>query len=158
MKIELWVVGKTTFSYLDEGIELYAKRIKKYNPFDVVFIPDVKAANNTPVALLKIKEAENILKRLQPEDYLVVLDENGKAYSSTSFAIFLEKSFLRHDKKKIVFLVGGAFGFAEEIYTQAVAKLSLSPMTFSHQIIRLLFLEQLYRAFSIIHNEPYHNP
>ena len=143
MKIELWVVGKTTFSYLDEGIELYAKRIKKYNPFDVVFIPDVKAANNTPVALLKIKEAENILKRLQPEDYLVVLDENGKAYSSTSFAIFL---------------VGGAFGFAEEIYTQAVAKLSLSPMTFSHQIIRLLFLEQLYRAFSIIHNEPYHNP
>jgi 23S rRNA (pseudouridine1915-N3)-methyltransferase len=155
MKIELWVVGKTAFKYLEEGIALYEKRLKHYTTFELVVLPDVK---NPPLSTdaLKTKEGELILNRLTKDDVLVLLDENGKQQTSMEFSKFIENQQI-NATKRVVFQIGGAFGFSEAVYNRANFKLSLSKMTFSHQMIRLFFVEQLYRGFSIIRGEKYHN-
>jgi 23S rRNA (pseudouridine1915-N3)-methyltransferase len=156
MKIELWLVGKTSFAYLKEGMEIYQKRLKHYIPFDVNIIPDIKKAKNLSSNQLKQKEGEAILSKLKKEDFLILLDERGKHLTSVEFARFMEQK-LQLSHKRIVFLVGGAYGFSEELYNRSNSKLSLSKMTFSHQMIRLFVLEQLYRAMTIMRGEPYHN-
>lgn len=156
MKIECWMVGKTSFNYLNDGIAIYEKRIQRYNPFQWQTIPDIKNAKSLRPAQLKEKEGLAILDKINKEDFLILLDEKGKSYSSVEFAQQLEKILWRSNKR-IIFLIGGAFGFSDAVYTRADQKLSLSKMTFSHQMIRLFFVEQLYRAFSILKKEPYHN-
>lgn len=156
MKVELWAIGKTNEKYLEEGIAIYLKRLKHYLNFDFIILPDVKHAANLNSAQLKIKEGETLLARLKPEDYLILLDEKGEMFTSEAYASFLEHK-LQISYKRIVFLIGGAFGFSEPIYERCNGKLALSKMTFSHQMIRLFFVEQLYRAMTIIKNESYHN-
>lgn len=153
MKVEFWVLGKTTFKYLDEGIKDYSKRMTRLTDFQMVVLPDIKA--NDPKSFMS-KEAKQILEKLKPEDQLILLDERGKMYSSIQFAQEIEKRQMLL-QKKIIFLVGGAYGFDESVYKRSNAQLSLSPMTFSHQLVRVLFLEQLYRAFTIIKGLPYHH-
>jgi 23S rRNA (pseudouridine1915-N3)-methyltransferase len=156
MKVELWQTGKTAFPYLRTGMELYEKRLEHYLRFQIVTFPDIKNAQKLSSTLLKEKEAEQLIKKLKPDDCLVILDEKGKQYSSVEFARFIEKRFMG-GHKRLIFLIGGAFGVSELLRQRANFQLSLSRMTFSHQLIRLLFLEQLYRGMTIIRNEPYHN-
>lgn len=155
MKIELWVVGKTAFKYLEEGTSVYEKRLKHYVHFDLVVLPDIK---NPPLSTeaLKTKEGELILAKLTKDDYLILLDEKGKQMTSMDFSSFIEQQQV-NAVKRIVFQIGGAFGFSDAVYARANRELSLSKMTFSHQMIRLFFVEQLYRAFTIIKGEKYHN-
>ncbi len=154
MKIELWVVGKTAFKYLDEGIALYEKRLKHYTSFELVILPDAKGPLS--IDALKTKEGALILNRLTKDDVLVLLDENGKHQTSIEFSKYIENQQV-NATKRLVFQIGGAFGFSDAVYHRANTKLSLSKMTFSHQMIRLFFVEQLYRAFTIIKGEKYHN-
>ena len=156
MKVELWMIGKTAFAYLDEGMAIYEKRLKRYLPLNVEVIADVKNAKSLSPVELKKKEGALILKKLKDDDLLILLDENGKSFGSVQFANYLEQQ-LQSSKKRLVFQIGGAFGFSEEIYKRANAKISLSKMTFSHQMIRLFFIEQLYRGMTILKGEPYHN-
>ncbi len=156
MKIEFWVIGKTNEAYLEEGISIYLQRLRHYVPFEMITLPDVKNAGKLESDQLKAKEGEIVLNRLKKEDLLLLLDERGKSYTSETFAKFLEQK-LQMPGKKLVFLVGGAYGFSDAVYTRADSKLSLSTMTFSHQMVRLFFVEQLYRAMTILRNEPYHN-
>lgn len=156
MKVELWAIGKTSEKYLEEGIGIFEKRLKNYLPFSWVILPDVKL-KTTDGALLKKEEGKLILSKLQSDDFLVLLDENGKQLTSMELAQWMERR-LASSGRRLVFLVGGAFGFAPEVYARAQEQLSLSKMTFSHQMVRLFFLEQLYRAMTILKNEPYHNP
>ena len=156
MKITLLFVGKTSFDYLEKGIVEYEKRIKRYTDFEIKVIKDLKVSKSMPVNIVKIKEGELILKQIKETDFFVLLDEKGKQYTSREFAGFVENKIVT-GVKHLVFIVGGAYGFSEDVYKRANGKLSLSKMTFSHQPIRLLFAEQLYRAFTIIKREPYHN-
>lgn len=156
MNIKLIVIGKSEKKYLREAVEIYLKRLTHYINFEIVVLPDVKNAKNMSVAELKDKEAELILKHSAKADKVVLLDEKGKEYSSVEFSKYLTKQ-MNASVKTLAFVVGGAFGFSEKVYSQANEKLSISKMTFSHQMIRLLFVEQLYRAFTIIKGEPYHN-
>jgi 23S rRNA (pseudouridine1915-N3)-methyltransferase len=156
MKIRLLMIGKTAFSYLDEGMELYTKRLVHYSDLTVEIIPDVKRTASTTPDKLKDLEAEAFLKKIGPRDAIVLLDENGKTFSSEKFAVQVQK-WMQAGDKNIVFIIGGAFGFGDALYERALMKISLSEMTFSHQMVRLIFLEQLYRAFTIIKNEPYHH-
>lgn len=154
MKIELWVVGKTAFKYLDEGVALYEKRLKHYTPFELVVLPDVKGPLS--IDALKTKEGALILSKLTKDDVFVLLDENGKHQTSIEFSKYVENQQVSATKR-LIFQIGGAFGFSDAVYERANLKLSLSKMTFSHQMIRLFFVEQLYRAFTIIKGEKYHN-
>lgn len=156
MNIKLIVIGKSEEKYLREAVEIYLKRLTHYINFEIVVLPDVKNAKNMSIAELKDKEAELILKHSAKADKVVLLDEKGKEYSSVEFSKYLTKQ-MNASVKTLAFVVGGAFGFSEKVYSQANEKLSISKMTFSHQMIRLLFVEQLYRAFTIIKGEPYHN-
>jgi len=156
MNISLFFVGKTSFDYLEKGISEYEKRIKRYIKFEIKIIKDIKTGKNMSPQIVKQKEGEKIIKQLKDSDFIILLDENGKQYTSREFAGFINNKMIT-GVKHIIFVIGGAFGFSEEIYKRANAKLSLSKMTFSHQPIRLLFTEQLYRAFTIIKGEPYHN-
>lgn len=156
MKVELWQIGKTAFPYLEEGIGIYESRLTRYLPFSLETIPDVKNAQNFPSDQLKAKEGEAVASRLKAGDFLVLLDERGNSFTSVEWARFLEKELMM-PHKRMIFLIGGAFGFSPDIYQKAGAKISLSKMTFSHQMIRLFFLEQLYRGMTILRNEPYHN-
>lgn len=156
MNIKLIVIGKSEEKYLREAVEIYLKRLTHYINFEIVVLPDVKNAKNMSVAELKDKEAELILKHSAKADKVVLLDEKGKEYSSVEFSKYIAKQ-MNASVKTLAFVVGGAFGFSEKVYSQANEKLSISKMTFSHQMIRLLFVEQLYRAFTIIKGEPYHN-
>ncbi len=156
MKITLILIGKTTKAYLTEGINEYTKRIAKYTNFDLDIIPTLKNTKNLPESIQKQKEGELILKHLQTNDFVVLLDANGKSMSSEKFANWIESVQLQ-SYKRLVFVIGGAYGFSPEVYAKANCKISLSDMTFSHQIIRLIFLEQLYRAHTILNNEPYHH-
>lgn len=156
MKLSLLFTGKTSFKYLEVGIAEYEKRIKRYIDFEIKVIKDFKASKSMPAKTVKIKEGEQIIKHLNKTDFLVLLDENGKMFSSREFAKFIDNKMYT-GTKRLVFLIGGSYGFSDEIYKRANAKLSLSKMTFSHQPIRVLFAEQLYRAFTIIKGEPYHN-
>lgn len=156
MNIKLIVVGKNEQKYLKEALDIYIKRLTHYINFELVVLPDVKNAKNMSVSELKDKEAELILKHSAKADKVVLLDEKGKEYSSVEFSKYIEKQ-MNASLKTLAFVVGGAFGFSDKVYSQANEKLSISKMTFSHQMIRLLFVEQLYRAFTIIKGEPYHN-
>ncbi|MCB0507299.1 MAG: 23S rRNA (pseudouridine(1915)-N(3))-methyltransferase RlmH [Bacteroidetes bacterium] len=154
MKIEIWWTGKTFQDFVAKGYLEFLKRIQKFNAVDIVEFPDVK--NQQQAEIIKKLEAEKILNKLKQDDYLILLDEKGKSFTSTEFAAFIQKKE-NQSIKKIVFLIGGAYGFDEKIYARANDKISLSSMTFSHQLIRLIFMEQLYRVYTIIHHFPYHN-
>ena len=156
MKIIFLLIGKTDDQYLEQGISIYSKRITKYIPFEMIVIPDIRNTKNLSREQQKEKEGEQILKRLVPGDFVVLLDEAGKEYNSVEFAQWLNTVFVS-GHKRMIFVVGGPYGFSPEVYQQAQAKVSLSRMTFSHQMIRLIFVEQFYRAQTILHGEPYHH-
>ena len=156
MKIALLQTGKTTDRNISELVDLYSKRIKKYVSFEVITIPELKNTKNMPVQEQQMKEATRIIQSVSDDDYIVLLDERGKEYRTIEFSSFLEKAFLL-PKKRIIFVIGGPWGFSDSVYAKADQKISLSKMTFSHQMVRLLFLEQLYRVFTIIKGEPYHH-
>jgi len=156
MNISLIVVGKTDEEYLKTGISRYEQRLVHYTGFNIRIIPSLKNTKNITSAQQKEKEAELILQAIEGCDQIILLDEKGKEYRSSEFANFLQQH-MNSGIKHLAFVVGGPFGFSESIYRKATGKLSLSAMTFSHQMIRLLFVEQLYRAFTILKNEPYHN-
>lgn len=156
MKITLLAIGKTDDKNLQTLINQYTKRLKHYVPFSFEVIPDIKNVKNRSEALQKKAEGQEILKRLQPADALILLDENGKHYSSVSFSQFLQKK-MNSGLKNLTFVIGGPYGFSDEVYERANGKLSLSKMTFSHQMVRVFFIEQLYRGFTILRNEPYHH-
>ena len=155
MKTKLLVVGKTNDKNITKGIDDYVGRVKHYMPFDIEVIPELKNTKSLTQSNQKEMEAEQILKRLQPSDTVVLLDEHGKEYRSIEFARWIEK--LQQTARSLVFIIGGPYGFADSVYERSDAKLSLSKMTFSHQMIRLLFVEQIYRACTIIKGEPYHH-
>jgi 23S rRNA (pseudouridine1915-N3)-methyltransferase len=156
MNISFTVVGRTDAPFVNEGSEEYFKRIKRYINFDFRVIKDLKNTKNIDENLQKQQEGEKILSLINGSDIVVLLDENGKEYNSKEFAGFLEKQMI-NSVKNLIFIVGGPYGFSDSVYSRANYKISLSQMTFSHQLIRLIFAEQLYRAFSIINNEPYHH-
>jgi 23S rRNA (pseudouridine1915-N3)-methyltransferase len=156
MKSELWLIGKTSYKFVEEGMDLYEKRIKRYLPFETVTINPPKNAAAMNADILKAKEGELVLQKLKPTDYLVLLDERGKQFSSEAFAKHLEKG-LNKSHTKFIMLIGGAYGFSDEVYARANEKISLSLMTVSHQLVRVILLEQFYRALSILNNEPYHH-
>ena len=156
IKITLLLVGKTNPDFLDQGVKEFDKRIKRYTTFEIKTLKGLKSSKSMSSKIIKENEGEQILKQVLPNDYLILLDENGRQYTSVDFSKTIEHKSIT-GIKHIVFLIGGAFGFSEKVYERANENLSLSKMTFSHQVIRLLFLEQLYRAFTIINGEPYHN-
>lgn len=155
MKVKFLVIGKTAFDYLKVGEEVYQDRLKHYCSFERIEVQDVKNPKNLSKEEIKRKEASSILAKLSPNDFLVLLDENGKVFSSNEFAIWIAKR--QSLPQNIVFLIGGAYGFDGSLYERMNMKLALSKMTFSHQMVRVIFLEQLYRAFTIIKGEPYHH-
>jgi len=154
--IKLIWIGKTEEKYLETGIENYLKRIKHYINFQIVTIPELKNTKSLSIEQIKQKEGELLLKMIRQSDKLVLLDENGQIESSISFSVFLEKMMLT-GIKNLIFVIGGAYGFSMEVYQRANTKISLSKMTFSHQLVRLVFVEQIYRAFTILKGEPYHH-
>jgi len=156
MKITLVAIGKTDNKNLEVLIEDYTKRLKHYVPFAIEVIPDIKNAKNLNETQKKQLEGQEILKRITLTDTLILLDEKGKSYSSVSFSDYLLKK-MNSGLKNLVFVIGGPYGFSEEIYDRANGKIALSQMTFSHQMVRLFFIEQLYRGFTILRNEPYHH-
>jgi 23S rRNA (pseudouridine1915-N3)-methyltransferase len=155
MKITLITLGKTTSLEIKNIFEDYAKRVNRYTKFSEVTIEN-NAGKTTDVSKTKEKEGELILKKIATGDLMILLDEKGKEFTSEQFAAYLE-NLISHSRKNICFVIGGAFGFSEAVYQRADAKVSLSKMTFNHQLIRVIFAEQLYRAFTIIHNEKYHH-
>lgn len=156
MKIELLLTGKTDLDYLKTGISLYEQRLKHYCTYTRREIPELKQASSLKENQIKEKEGELILKGISEQDHLILLDQRGEALTSEEFALRLENWALR-GVKKVIFTVGGAYGFSEKVYKRANGKISLSNMTFSHQMVRLIFTEQLYRAFTIVKGEPYHH-
>lgn len=156
MKVHVYFIGKTSEAYLREGEAIYAKRLKHYLPITFEVLPDVKGGGRLSPEKLKEKEGEMVLSRLQTTDGLILLDEGGKQFGSVDFAHWLDRQ-LQQPYRRLIFLVGGAYGFPAAVYQRANAKLSLSKMTFSHQMIRLFFAEQLYRGMSILRGEKYHN-
>ncbi len=155
MKIVLIVIGSTKEQYLIDGLSRYQERIKHYIPFEILEIP-IKQVSNTHKNSLKIGEGRNILKQLLPSDHVVILDEKGVSFTSLKFADKIQSWMLR-GIRRLIFIIGGPYGFSDDIYARANEKISLSNMTFSHQMVRLFFAEQLYRGYTILNNEPYHN-
>jgi 23S rRNA (pseudouridine1915-N3)-methyltransferase len=137
-------------------VDLYTNRIKKYSVFEIITLPDIKNTRNMSVQEQKVKEGRKIIQSVNTDDYVILLDENGKELSTSEFAGWFEKIFLL-PKKRIVYIIGGPWGFSEEVFCRADFKMSLSKLTFPHELVRLLFLEQLYRIFTIIKGEPYHH-
>ncbi|MFC2150974.1 23S rRNA (pseudouridine(1915)-N(3))-methyltransferase RlmH [Bacteroidota bacterium] len=156
MKIKLLVIGKTDSDFLRRGIDEYVKRLKHYLPFEIIIIPDLKNRKNLTEEQQRHKEGELILAQFNSGDFIVLLDENGKDFSSVDFSKFVEKQMIS-GLKNLIFVIGGPYGFSEEVYKKGEFKFSLSKMTFSHQMVRLIFTEQLYRALTIIKGEPYHH-
>jgi 23S rRNA (pseudouridine1915-N3)-methyltransferase len=156
MTIKLIAIGKTDHKNLQLLIDEYQKRLSFYIKFELEIIPDIKNAKNLSESQQKEKEGELILSKITPTDQLVLLDENGKTFSSIDFATELQKK-MNSGIKTLVFAIGGPYGFSSEVYAKAKVKISLSSMTFSHQMVRLFFIEQVYRAFTILKNEPYHH-
>ncbi len=156
MKLTCWFIGKTSDAYLREGTALYEKRLRHYLPFETDVLPDVKQAGKLSPDQLKAREADLVLDRLRDDDGLILLDERGEQFGSVQLAQWLDRQ-LQQPYRRLVFLVGGAWGFDDRLYQRANARLSLSKLTFSHQMVRLFLLEQLYRAMTILRNEPYHN-
>jgi 23S rRNA (pseudouridine1915-N3)-methyltransferase len=156
MTIKLIAIGKTDNKQLISLIEDYIKRLDHYINFKLDIIPDLKKTKNLSEAQQKQKEGELIIGKLNNSDILILLDENGKQFDSVSFSSYLQKH-MNSGIKQLVFVIGGPYGFSEDVYKKANGKISLSKMTFSHQMIRLFFIEQLYRGFTILKNEPYHH-
>lgn len=156
MKVALLVIGKTDAKYFVEAIQVYTTRLKHYLPFSMEIIPDIKNVKNLSETQQKEKEGELILKHLNPGDYPVLLDEHGKTFTSMEFSTYIEKK-MHTVPKRLIFVIGGPYGFSPKVYATAKEKISLGKMTFSHQMIRLIFTEQLYRAMTILHHEPYHH-
>lgn len=156
MKISFWYIGKHKQDYIDDGIAIFKKRIQHYCKFDIKGFNKVKHAEKLPPEELKKKEGHLYINELQPGDQLILLDEKGKEFNSRQFAAYIEY-FQVQSAKHVVFAIGGAYGFSDELKAKSAGKVSLSKMTFSHQLIRIIFLEQLYRAFTIINGEKYHN-
>lgn len=156
MQVKLIAIGKTVKSFLIEGEKEYEKRLIRYAKFEEVIIPELKNASKLSFNEIKEKEGKLILAKLSNTDYVVLLDERGKSMSSVDFSSWLENKQI-HGQSKVCFIIGGAYGFSDEIYERAQYRLSLSKMTFSHQMVRMIFKEQLYRAFSILKGEPYHH-
>ena len=156
MTIKLIAIGKTDSQALLQLISEYENRLKHYVKFDLTIIPDIKNTKNLSETQQKEKEGELILKQLTNTDVLVLLDENGKQFSSVDFSAYLQKK-MNAGLKQLVFVIGGPYGFSPDVYSKAQGKISLSKMTFSHQMVRLFIVEQVYRAFTILRNEPYHH-
>lgn len=156
MKIKLLSIGKTEEKYLKEGIDMYCKKLIHYFPFQYEEIPAIKQTKNLTQYEQKKQEGGAILKKIAPSDILVLLDETGIRYSSVEFSVFLQQRMLQNNKQ-LIFVIGGPYGFSQEVYNRKDYLVSLSAMTFSHQMVRLIFLEQLYRGASILKNEPYHH-
>ncbi|MET2985268.1 23S rRNA (pseudouridine(1915)-N(3))-methyltransferase RlmH [Aureibaculum conchae] len=156
MKIKLLAIGKTDDKNLISLIAIYQKRLKYYINFELEIIPDLKKTKNLTENQQKEKEGELILQRISPVDQLVLLDEKGQEFRSIQFSTFLQKK-MNSGIKQLVFVIGGPYGFSDAVYQKAQGKIALSKMTFSHQMIRLFMVEQLYRAFTILKNEPYHH-
>ena len=156
MKIKIIVIGKTHKNFLIEGENEYLKRLKRYTTIEKIEIPDLKNTKHLSASEIKKKEGVLILQKLESNGFVVVLDENGKSFGSVNFANWLQEKMNR-GYKNITFIIGGAYGFSDAIYQKANEKMSLSKMTFSHQMIRMIFAEQLYRAHTILNNEPYHH-
>tara|TARA_R110000764_G_scaffold81206_2_gene160905 strand:- start:251 stop:724 length:474 start_codon:yes stop_codon:yes gene_type:complete len=156
MTIKLLAIGKTDSSELQDLIDVYEKRLKHYINFEIEIIPDLKKTKNLSEEQQKNKEGELILKKLSPTDVLILFDEKGKQFTSVEFSQYLQKK-MNSGIKQLVFLIGGPYGFSNEVYAKASGKISLSKMTFSHQMVRLFITEQVYRAFTILKNEPYHH-
>lgn len=156
MKVLLLMVGKTAEPWLQKGVKQYFDRLTHYLPFEAKVLPDIKNAGKMKPEALKQLEGEVILKNVENSDQLILLDEGGKLFSSREFSEYMEKQMLG-GARRLIFVIGGAWGFSEDVYQRANGKLSLSRMTFSHQMVRLIFAEQLYRAMTILKNEPYHH-
>ena len=156
MKIVICCVGRTDVSHVQEAINIYTDRLKHYLPLELAIIPEQKLWKKLSPDARKKAEGDAILSQLLPGDRSVLLDEKGKQYTSEDFAEYLQKE-MGTGAKRLVFIIGGAFGFSPEVYAEVPAKISLSKMTFSHQMIRTLLLEQIYRGMTILRNEPYHN-
>lgn len=156
MKITLILNGKTDDDYLVKGISIYEQRLKHYIPFETIVIPALKNTKTLSIEQQKQKEAELLFKNIQSSDRLILLDELGKEHSSLGFSEYVQQQ-MNAGIKNLVFVVGGPYGFADEVYKRANGKISLSKMTFSHQMVRLFFMEQLYRSMTILRNEPYHH-
>ncbi len=157
MKITLLLMGKTAFDWVARAVELYSSRISHYAPFSVVELPELRNVSSLSQESIKEREGELLLSKVKSGDDVILLDERGKEMRSVEFASFLERKFVTASGRDIVFIIGGAYGFSEKVYGRADSKLSLSRMTFSHQLVRAIFTEQLYRAFTIIKGEPYHH-
>lgn len=156
MKITLLLIGKTNDDYLKKGIGIYQDRLKNYITFELKTIPELKKTKSLSELQQKEQEGQLILELLKPQDTVLLLDEHGEEYSSVNFSSFLQKKMLS-GIKNLIFVIGGPYGFSDKVYQRANGKISLSKMTFSHQMIRLIFIEQLYRAFTILKGEPYHH-
>lgn len=154
MKVEIWAIGKLKQRELSSSIDHYLKRMRKYQP--VILHEILVKTRSTNPDILRKAEAEKILSKLTNGDFLLLMDETGKRFNSVEFADFIQK-FLMQPTSRLVFLIGGAYGFDQSIYHRAQEKISLSPMTFPHDLARLVTVEQLYRAFSILNNSPYHH-
>ncbi|HVA98807.1 MAG TPA: 23S rRNA (pseudouridine(1915)-N(3))-methyltransferase RlmH [Bacteroidia bacterium] len=156
MKITFTVIGKTTDDYIKTGFQLYEKRLNHYVNFELKIIPELKNNKNLSTVEQKKSEGNLLLKELKPTDLLILLDENGKTYNSIEFSDYVQH-IMNKGIKNVVFAIGGPYGFSDEIYKRANDKIALSRMTFSHQLVRLIFAEQLYRAMTILKKEPYHH-
>ncbi|MCH5346694.1 MAG: 23S rRNA (pseudouridine(1915)-N(3))-methyltransferase RlmH [Muribaculaceae bacterium] len=156
MKIIIVAIGKTTTKYISQGIDQYLDRLKHYIPVEIIAIPDVKASRSLSAEQQKEQEGRQILSKLQPGDRLVLLDERGTQPTSRQFAGMIEQ-MTNQGLRRVVFAIGGPYGFSNEVYTRADSQLSLSRMTLTHEMVRLFFIEQLYRAMTILRGEPYHH-
>ena len=156
MNIKVISIGKTNKSYLVEGENEYLKRLKKYISIEKIEIPDIKGAKKMSEPEIKLKEGQLILSKIQSTDFVVLLDDKGKMHTSLQFANWMQNK-MNISIKTVVFVIGGAYGFSDDVYKRGQEKVSISKMTFSHQMIRMIFFEQIYRAFSILNNEPYHH-
>lgn len=156
MKITLLTVGKTDRDWVRQGLDIYVSRLKHYIPFSMVEIPELKNVSALSKEQIKSKEGELILKNIRPADDLILLDEHGREYTSVELAKVIQEK-ISYAGKDMVFVIGGAYGFSLDVYSRANSRISLSKMTFSHQMVRAIFAEQLYRAFTIMKGEPYHH-
>ena len=156
MKITLAVIGKTEVGFIRQGIEEYVKRLQHYVTFNIQYIGDVKSTRNMSEAQQKVAEGKQLLAALETSDYVVLLDEHGTERTSIDYSQWLQRR-MASGSKRLVFVVGGPYGFSQEVYDRANEKISLSKMTFPHELVRLFFVEQLYRAFTILRHEPYHH-
>ncbi len=156
MELQLLTVGKTTLPYVQKGIDDYLQRLKRYIPYRINSVPDIRNAKALTENQQKDKEGDLLLANIQSSDLCILLDEHGKEYTSVEFAKELQK-YMASGRKRVIFIIGGPYGFSEKIYARADAKISLSKMTFTHEMVRLFFTEQVYRAMTILRGEPYHH-